>query len=389
MSTLADWQAAYERIRLRYTWLPVAVFIQHDGGRAFFTGIDAGVASFYVPLNIDVNEQVAWHESGHAAHSKAALLRDAAEGRGTAGDDIANEIAAILTGRSWTDPFDPLYKEYVAEAWRKANTGLTGPMGYPNPPGQRDPYPVQELLTYFRTMAEPRNLGEPVEQPKVETPALGTAELTETVSLADHWYSQFGLDSVSSGDCVPASMKSLLSLYYGTAPTIGDIRGVLGVPGGGVDLVTMRAGMSTYGIPGVAVSSQDVPFDDVLGHVREGRPAIVFILYADIPVRVDPFGGIHSVVLVGDNGTVGIVLDPANARDIPARYSLDDMRKAWNDSRTLGGGAFIPDQIGGDMDDARVRQIIQEEVRDTIEAIKAELARQAHHAHTTSDPVTQ
>lgn len=38
------------------------------------------------------------------------------------------------------------------------------------------------------------------------------------------------------------------------------------------------------------------------------------------------------------------------------------------------------------MDDQRVREIVQEEVRTTIEAIKAELARQAHHRHDTSEP---
>jgi len=37
------------------------------------------------------------------------------------------------------------------------------------------------------------------------------------------------------------------------------------------------------------------------------------------------------------------------------------------------------------MDDARVRQIIQEEVRPTIDAIKAELEKQAHHAHSIKD----
>ena len=168
MSTIADWQAAYNRIRLAYTWLPEGAFTPWaTTAQAFFNGFDTDArAVFLVPLLFDVNEQVMQHESGHAAHSYAATVRDAAEGRGAAGDDIANEIAAILTGRSWTDPFDPLYKEYVAEAWRKANTGVTGPMGYPNPPGQVDPFPVYPLLAYFAKMAEPRV---PPVQPNVST----------------------------------------------------------------------------------------------------------------------------------------------------------------------------------------------------------------------------
>lgn len=38
------------------------------------------------------------------------------------------------------------------------------------------------------------------------------------------------------------------------------------------------------------------------------------------------------------------------------------------------------------MDDQRVRDLIQEEVRATIESIKDELAKQAHHVHKTSEP---
>ena len=385
LSTVAEWSAAYDRIRARYPWLPEGVFTNWTASdRAFFTGLVNGRANFLVPLHLDVREQVMWHESGHTAHHQAAVLRDKAEGRGTAGDDIANEIAAILCGRSWTDPFDGLKNEYVAEAWRKANTGLTGPMGYPNPPGQREPYPTQELLTYFRTMAEPR-----VVTPSPENSNTPTPQPTEQ-NIADHWYSQFGLDSVSNGDCVPASMKSLLSLCGRTVPTIGAIRGVLGVPAGGVDLVTMRSGLAHYGIVGVVISSQDVPFDDVLSHVREGRPCVVFILYADIPNRVDPFGGLHAFVLASVDNNVGLVLDPANARDIPARYSLDDLRKAWDDGRTIGGGAFIPDE-GGDMDRETFNQWFLEEYARVGAAAKfdelaTQIGKTTKHTHTTGEP---
>ena len=112
MSTVAEWSAAYDRIRARYPWLPEGVFTNWTASdRAFFTGLVNGRANFLVPLHLDVREQVMWHESGHTAHHQAAVLRDKAEGRGTAGDDIANEIAAILCGRSWTDPFDGLKNE--------------------------------------------------------------------------------------------------------------------------------------------------------------------------------------------------------------------------------------------------------------------------------------
>ena len=53
---------------------------------------------------------------------------------------------------------------------------------------------------------------------------------------------------------------------------------------------------------------------------------------------------------------------------------------------TLDVDRVVRDAGGDDMDDQRVREIIQEEVRATIESIKAELGKQAHHTHKTGEP---
>ena len=159
MSTPAEWEAFYEGFcRARYPWLPPAMFgTSPRAGSFFFNGLTIdGKAIFLLDLNYPVQEGVMWHEAGHAVHLVAATRRDLAEGRGTAGEDILNEVSAILTGRSWIEPPDPLRSEYFAEAFRKANTGLTGPAGYPNPPFQVEPYPVVALLNYFGRMNEPR-----------------------------------------------------------------------------------------------------------------------------------------------------------------------------------------------------------------------------------------
>lgn len=219
--------------------------------------------------------------------------------------------------------------------------------------------------------------------------------------LASHWYSQWAPDHVGTGDCVPTSLKMLLSLYGQPVPTIAALRercdidddGVINLGrDAGITLDAARAALADFGIVGAAVLSRDVGFDDILGHVREGRAVMVFILYADIPGRLDlGFGGLHAVVLAGIDGARGIVLDPDNSRDVPALYALDDLRTAWDDGRTVGGGAFIPDKMrGGDMafkDDPDAQQF-KNDMLNWQRDVNERLAFDAHHKHKNPEVET-
>ena len=185
----------------------------------------------------------------------------------------------------------------------------------------------------------------------------------------------------------------MLSLYGLPTPTIAELRtrcdidddGIINLDrDAGVTLDALRGALADFGLVGTCVSARDLSLDDVLIHIREGKPEVLFILYADIPNRVDPFPGLHAVVLASVNGDIGIVLDPDNSRDVPARYALDDLRRAWDDGRTIGGGAFIPDRaLGGDVafkDDLDAQQF-KNDMLNWQKAVNERLAKDAHHTH--------
>lgn len=371
MSTVAEWQAAYDRIRARYPWLPEASFIDWPAtNQAFFVGIlQDGRADFRVSLHLDVREQVMWHEAGHAAHAQAALLRDKVEGRGTAGDDIANEIGVILCGRPWTEPFDGLYKEYVAEAWRKANTGVIGPMGYPNPPGQVDPYPVQPLLAYFHTMAGPRVTAP--SSPLPSTPSTPTAER------------RYCFDSTTASD-IPAGVE-IVAGYVDGLYKWSDADWAL-FP----DSVKVR----------IAVFATT---DD--GHVGDVEPGCMTVYQAPGWVKMRREAGVDPTIYCS-LGLWDAVRAAFQNQDIAephywiAHYDNQPTAiygavakqfansvftgKHYDQSVITGRWPGVEDDLSFTEDPA-AQQFVKD-VRDTLEAIKSELAKQAHHTHETGQP---
>lgn len=204
MSTIAEWRAVYDEVRADFPVLPPisdAMFREAPAGSgiAYFMGLDErGTPTFIVPTFIDLNREIMVHEVFHALHAVAARMRDAAERRGTAADDIVVEVSAILTPtRSFLA--DLLRKEYVAEAGRKSYTGDVADARlryYPPPAEQRSPFPVEELRAYFAQAHQPR-ASRTEERPMttIADPAGYLLSFGVTRPFADLTLPQFGLHS--------------------------------------------------------------------------------------------------------------------------------------------------------------------------------------------------
>lgn len=178
MSVKDDWDRIFAaRVQSAVPWMPPPVFVAREDGvnQANVVGIapvtilppllasvlpiagPAGAPVLAFPPQSGVDDDFVAHECGHGAHEAAARQRDALEGKGTAGTDMYREVAAILSpGVTWPSSGPDLRDEWFAEAFRKAATGNTTQLRYPNPPGQISPYPLDELRAYFATMNRPR-----------------------------------------------------------------------------------------------------------------------------------------------------------------------------------------------------------------------------------------
>ena len=361
MSTLSEWSAAYQEWRTRYPWLPDGAFAGTTLNAAFFNGLTAdGKAIFLVPLHQPVNRNIIVHEAGHAAHLVAAKKRDLAEGRGTAGEDILNEVSAILTGRSWIEPPDPLRGEYFAEAFRKANTGLTGPMGYPNPPGQVEPYPVVALLNYFGRMNEPR-----IRQVSVPE------NLTEPRARTEEWRGP-----LPGSNYMPGREGTLIDRIV-----LHHMDGTLA--GSHAHFTNPATRVSAHFGVGRDVSVQWVATGDTAYHSGDWQMNL-----RSIGIEVEDLGR-DEYTEAQYLALIKLVKDLATTHGIPLdREHVIGHRQVVTTAcpGTLDVDRVVRDAGGDDMDDQRVREIIQEEVRATIESIKAELGKQAHHTHKTGEP---
>jgi murein DD-endopeptidase MepM/ murein hydrolase activator NlpD len=162
-----------------------------DGGFAIAVpNIGRGPGETYEAWAARMKGMVA-HEAGHGVHAWAARERDRLEGRGTAGNDIIRELAAILCpGHPWDA--DTLRGEYVAEAYRRAVTGDVAFAMYPLPPGQLTPYPLEEVRQYFATMPQARPAAE---EAKVNIPDPAGFMLSHTLTRGfnDGSLPQFGI----------------------------------------------------------------------------------------------------------------------------------------------------------------------------------------------------
>ena len=193
-----------------------------------------------------------------------------------------------------------------------------------------------------------------------------------------NFYSQWDADHVGTGDCVPTCLKMILSLYGRPAAPIAEIRdhcdadldGVINLGrDAGITLDAAQTALSgTYGVPCSTVSSRQAPFEDVLASVMDGKATMVFIQYGAIMNRVDrSFAGLHAILLVGvDHLTSSaIVLDPD--RDLGGQhpdqrgsvnYSLEELRRGWDQGAGLGGGALICDNaMEEDMDPLKFKEM--------------------------------
>lgn len=93
-------------------------------------------------------------------------------------------------------------------------------------------------------------------------------------------------------------------------------------------------------------------------------------------------------VMVGEGEACTPAQLAALRRDLAADGRPVFPHSHWSATQCPGDElrAFISEEY---VTEDRVKQLIQEAVADTVQAIKDELAKQAHHTHTTGEPVSQ
>jgi len=338
-----SWEGYYNQIRAVYPTLPPGVFEPGPAGFAYFMGItEDGKARFVVYMENDANLETMWHEAGHALHSQAALVRDRREGHGTAGDDIIREVGAIIAP-SLDILNDPMRHEYVAEAFRKANTGRTDIRYYPEPQWQVAPYPFTKLKEYFQHITESPN-----------------EEKTMAV-----WHGPVPNMMPGRSGATP----SLIVLHHmdgymaGTDTTFKD-------PASGHS--------AHYGVGRAAEVWQWVDEKDTAYHAGIWQKNLVSIGIEHEDARADLF--------TDEQYSASATL----VRDICARWGIPMNRTHIIGHNEVLVGTACPGSLDIDriVQEATGNMVSKEEfesykqnVRETIDAMKEELAKQAHHTH--------
>lgn len=169
-------------------------------------------------------------------------------------------------------------------------------------------------------------------------------------------------------------------LTYPVTRAFGDLSFPQYGPHTGVDLAI------PYGDPIIAVTSGTVILDDdnssfdpadsstwsgISVMVERNESTVVW--YAHLSKNIVTHGQfVRAGQIIGYCGSTGASTGPHLHLEIRS------------DGRPID--PFVYFQEEDDMDDARVREIIQEEVRATIDAIKERLEKDAHHTHKTGEP---
>lgn len=135
--------------------------------------------------------------------------------------------------------------------------------------------------------------------------------------------------------------------------------------------------------------------DGIMYHRLYGRDGTVYLTRdpSDILWHCgDTFGNWHSEawqVMVGAGETCTPEQLAALKRDLQAEERPLFPHRHWSPTQCPGDElvGVLANLTEEDVTEDRVKQLIQEAVATTIQAIKDELAKQAHHTHETGEPV--